>query len=119
MTTYPVNLPLDAVQKLIEIVKSKKLVERKAEFGLAAWNVQGFGQKMLLGNPDTVPITSSIADDADLLLQLAETLVAHSESATYAVSSEQEALDLNTIMALISAILEILKSLGILKFKTE
>lgn len=117
MTAYPTQLPLDAVQKLIEIVKTKAIQERKAEFGLAAWNVQGYAQSMLLGNPLAQAMFQQ--DDTSALDELALVLVEHQQNGmTFSAQDEQEQLDLNSIMTVLTVILELLKSLGILKFKS-
>jgi len=42
---------MDAAGLAIEIVREGSIIERKAEFGAATWNVWGFLQSFLLSNP--------------------------------------------------------------------
>jgi hypothetical protein len=51
MVEYPVSLPLEAAQLCLEITKTRAIAARKAEFGLASWNVQGYIQRVTLGMP--------------------------------------------------------------------
>lgn len=52
---YPLEFPLEEIQQCIRIVTSKVILQEKELFAAAAWNVQGFGQKMLVGPPDRLP----------------------------------------------------------------
>jgi len=52
---YPLEFPLDEIQDCIRIVTGKTILEEKQLFAAAAWNVQGFAQKMLLGSPYPLP----------------------------------------------------------------
>lgn len=51
MVQYPQTLPLDCISTLASIVKSRQVAVRKQEFGICAWNVQGYLQNTLLGSP--------------------------------------------------------------------
>lgn len=48
---YPVDLPLDCAKEVIRIVTAGTIVEEKDRFALCVWNVQGYIQKVLLGEP--------------------------------------------------------------------
>lgn len=51
MLEYPAVLPLEAAQLCLQITKERAIQARKAEFGLASWNVQGYIQRVTLGMP--------------------------------------------------------------------
>lgn len=51
MLEYPAVLPLEAAQLCLQITKERAIQARKAEFGLASWNVQGYIQRITLGMP--------------------------------------------------------------------
>ena len=48
---YPAEFPLGEIQDCIRIVTGKTILDEKELFAAAAWNVQGFGQRMLIGPP--------------------------------------------------------------------
>jgi hypothetical protein len=70
---YPAQFPARCVADLIQIARGglDELRARKAEVGLHAWNIQGFAQSVLLGNPEPIHGMSS-DDEANLLEQLNE-----------------------------------------------
>lgn len=74
LVAYPVSLPLDAVKSLVAIVKSGKIAESKADFGLAVWNVQGYLQSKALSVdfPISFSATASIynLEDAQVTADL-------------------------------------------------
>lgn len=55
---YPEKAPIHCGMELIRIVREKKLASESKEFGLHAWNVQGFIQRVMVGipNEDVQPI---------------------------------------------------------------
>jgi hypothetical protein len=60
---------------LIQIARGgmDEILARKAEVALHGWNIQGFGQAMILGNPDAGPFQSMAPDEeANLGEQLNE-----------------------------------------------
>lgn len=52
---YPIEFPLDEIQQCIRIAAGKTILQEKELFAIAAWNIQGFAQKMLIGPPDRLP----------------------------------------------------------------
>lgn len=50
MQKYPSALPTESLATLVEIVKSKAVAKRKAEFALAVWNLQGYVQSKAFGD---------------------------------------------------------------------
>lgn len=56
MVKYPPHLESEVILLIVEIVRNGQIVEKKAEFGEAIWNVQGVLQGFLLGVPDGEPL---------------------------------------------------------------
>lgn len=50
MLDYPQTLPLDEIKAIIELVKNREVKTNLPVFAKNAWVVQGFVQKMVLGN---------------------------------------------------------------------
>lgn len=116
MTPYPVTLPLDCVTTVIDILKNKKVQERKKEFGLCAWNIQGFVQKMVLGDPSAVVGCDGDCDCTTELEQLYEVCAEYNDVAFNAMTASEpsdnpEAIDPMTIVAIISAIMQVIEML--------
>ena len=61
--SYPADLPGDSVAELIRIVRAGTIVEERGPFAHAIWNVQGFAQKLLLGD---VPAAGKMPELAEL-----------------------------------------------------
>jgi hypothetical protein len=49
MVNYPETLPSDAIDTLINIIRTKS--SNKEQIGLALWNLQGYAQSMILPVP--------------------------------------------------------------------
>lgn len=49
---YPEKFPKHCIKELVKIVRDGQILERKEEFALHAWNVQGYAQSMIVGAPD-------------------------------------------------------------------
>lgn len=64
--SYPSELPFDSIGTVVEIVRANEISARSSTFAHALWNVQGYAQKALLGEPEAVtPLASKGDDDAD------------------------------------------------------
>lgn len=50
MIPYPTDMPLDAMQVVVDTIRSKSL-NKKSEFAEAVWNVQGYAQSKAFGEP--------------------------------------------------------------------
>lgn len=79
--SYPESFPLECVSDLIQIGRGgmEEILARKSEVGLHFWNVQGFAQKAILGDPDN-PIFGSADDEADAAEQVAEFVSVYSSA---------------------------------------
>ena len=55
MVAYPDSLPTECVGELIRIVRGGTIVPERAAFAANAWNVQGYLQGVILGDPDPLP----------------------------------------------------------------
>lgn len=64
---YPLEFPLNEIQECIRIVTGKTILQEKELFAAAAWNVQGFAQKMLVGPPDRLPQAAVVLTDLEKL----------------------------------------------------
>jgi len=63
---YPRAAPIQAAQDLFQIFRAGEIQSRKSEAGIMAYNIQGFGQAMLLGNPDG-PLFGATSEEQDQL----------------------------------------------------
>jgi hypothetical protein len=81
-TAYPSEFPLECISSLIQIGRGgfDEIIARKAEVGLHAWNIQGYGQSILLGSPDGPFTATNEAEEANFAEQANE-LVAVYQSA--------------------------------------
>lgn len=123
MIAYPQTLPLDAATLIAEIVKARQVTQRKAEFAHAGWNVQGYVQKVTLGEPivmvgaDGTALSTEAQDAtfnqvADTLLGIEKELVEYEETAGMAfgaetaAEAEAESVSVMTVIAIIGAVLQ-------------
>jgi hypothetical protein len=115
MIQYPQVLPLDAAQLVAEIVKTRKVQERKMEFAHAAWNVQGYIQKVTLGEPSGFSTfgadDSTFGDVMEVLLDIEADLDELEEqgmmmSAANDDEAKEEAGSILVILGIVSAILQ-------------
>jgi len=51
---YPDSLPLDSIKEIVRIIQAGNTVPEKAALAKHLWVVQGYAQKMLVGDPDSV-----------------------------------------------------------------
>ena len=59
MVSYPDQLPLDEIKSVINIVKSGTVKENLPTLFHDAWVIQGYAQRMLVGDPDNFSLASS------------------------------------------------------------
>lgn len=64
--SYPTEIPIDCVREIIRIVREGELLTERAAFAQHAWNVQGYLQRVLLGEPQPVIGGASPTDDSAL-----------------------------------------------------
>lgn len=68
MVPYPDGLQLDAVNTIIDIVKENQILERRCEFVLCLWNVQGTIQEVAFGDLNKI-VASKPLEDLESSLQ--------------------------------------------------
>lgn len=81
---YPTSFPAECIADLINIGRGglDEIKNRRAEVGLHFWNVQGFAQSMLLGNPDNVgDCPCATTDDEDMAVAVQDLCVVYSSAA--------------------------------------
>ncbi len=61
--SYPKQIPLEAGEQVLRIVRARSFVEERALLGEAVWNVQGYAQKTLLGEG-----TNVIGDEPEIVI---------------------------------------------------
>ena len=66
MLAYPETLPLTCVQNVIAILKNRNIDENKSEFAHCVWNVQGYLQKVLFGDPALHGACPEDCDDCEV-----------------------------------------------------
>ncbi len=54
---YPTELPIDCVRELVRIVRRGEIARERAAFAQHVWNVQGYVQRMVIG--DAVSVVGS------------------------------------------------------------
>lgn len=55
MVEYPQSIPLLEIKSIIDVVRNGKLKEDLPTVAKSGWIVQGFAQKMLIGEPGSTP----------------------------------------------------------------
>jgi hypothetical protein len=82
---YPKELPLECARELVRMVRRGDLVRERASFAKHVWNVQGYVQKLALGEPTDLafPFQSLPTDEeaAQSLEMLTEEVAEGSEFA--------------------------------------
>lgn len=48
---FPDQFPAEQIRTLIEIIRSREVINRRAELGYAAWTIQGYAMGQILGQP--------------------------------------------------------------------
>jgi hypothetical protein len=51
---YPTELPVECVRELVRIVRRGEIARERAAFAQHAWNVQGYVQRMVIGEAVSV-----------------------------------------------------------------
>lgn len=109
MVDYPASLPLDAVMLLTDIVRSRKIGERKVEAAKAAWNVQGFAMKSFIGDT-LVGDTEESLQFAVELGNLAAALDAfEDEGVQFGAADEQEAESVSVVIAIVGIVIQLIQ----------
>ena len=121
MINYPTSLSLECVQNVMEIVKDRAIAERKQQLGLCLWNLQGYGMRLALGTPMVGEnhTTENVAELEENLTALHDTLMEASTENRFGAESEEDAQDIGTILAIVSVVLQLLRSLGVIKRKNN
>jgi len=119
MVQYPDVLPLEAVQRFVEIVKSRTINDNKKEFGLVSWNVTGYLLRVLIGVPEEARTGPAFAHSGELHESLEQAHAAiiefESQEQLYTAANPEEAGDIMTVITVLSVILNLLNQLGIFK----
>ena len=117
MTPYPTTLPLDCLTTVAEILKTRTVQTRKQEFGLCAWNVQGFIQRMTLGDPvmsNVSPEQSEATytdEQINELFGCCDNYVDYELNNFSATPEDAVNMDPATIIAIVSAIMQLIEML--------
>jgi hypothetical protein len=83
MIAYPTSIPLDAVTDTIRIVRGGTIQAEAKQLGLNIWNIQGYMQSVILGNPMAVINGEPPTEECKLAcLELVSILEAESKSVT-------------------------------------
>jgi hypothetical protein len=61
---YPKEAPLECLRELVRIVRQGGIVVERAAFARHAWNVQGYLQRLALGDPVSVIGSAGVAESA-------------------------------------------------------
>ncbi len=69
---YPTELPIECVRELVRIVRRGEIVRERAAFAQHAWNVQGYVQRMVMGEAvsvvgDSAPLPTDEQATSELL----------------------------------------------------
>lgn len=118
---YPSEIPMDSVNDIIHLFRDGIVVEQKALFASAIWNVEGYLLGLTLGNP-YVEKKNFNPKDLELLLPCVDTLqellnADHIHRAC-ADACEVGAIPWAQILQGAVMILQMLQQLGVLKPKT-
>ena len=74
LVNYPQAFPVESVAEVVAVIRKQKPVD-KASLGLHGWNVIGYVQKLILGEPDTEAIHAGPLNvDAEALAVALESL---------------------------------------------
>jgi len=102
----PTTFPLNALKTLGEIVAAKAIATRQAEFVKAALEILAYIAYVRYGDPDAPAVIGMTQDQAR-----ARAVEFVTATETFVNSEEAKALNLPEILALINALLPILKAL--------
>jgi hypothetical protein len=118
MLDYPSTLSLEAVQSVIEIVKTRSMGERKEELAFAAWNVSGFLLKTFIGRPTLEvgcdrPDCDCTDEEKELLVELGKAIDGTLDEGTFTGDDEDAGFDFSILLTILPLILELLEALGL------
>lgn len=72
-TAYPAEFPKESIGYMVGVFRKTETID-KAKIGLHGWIVQGYVQKLVLGEPDTEAILGPLDINADTLAVALESL---------------------------------------------
>lgn len=70
---YPQDFPKDSIAYVVNVFRKLEPID-KEKIGLHGWNVQGYLQKLILGEPDTEAILGPLNISAETLAVALESL---------------------------------------------
>lgn len=74
---YPETFPLDSIREIVNVVRSGDIKSQASILAFNVWQVQGYAQKTLIGDPD-VPVSllrAQAAPDGKTALEHLEALL--------------------------------------------
>lgn len=130
MSAYPTTIPVASVQTIVTLLKERTVKENVQEFAKAIWEVQGYAQLMLIGEPGaTTYFGQGISEEEQVLFtEMATELEAYGcgpdcDCKTTEIvdlpGADAKAIPWALIIQAIPMIIEMLKQLGILKEKPD
>lgn len=72
MTPYPDSLPLEEIKTIVNIIRAKEAVEKKAELAYSGWIVIGYALNKALGDPNFSLSAQAVGDGFVELEKLAD-----------------------------------------------
>lgn len=72
-TAYPAEFPRESIAYMVGVFRKTEAID-KAKLGLHGWIVQGYLQKLILGEPDTEAILGQLDINAETLAIALESL---------------------------------------------
>ena len=114
MSTYETGLPLDSVKTVAMMVKDKTALENKAEFAFHLWNTQGYLQGLTLGNPNAKFGSPGTEAEGRGALEELSCLQEYGSIVAYA-DYDRSRINPIQIISMVSFIINMLKSLNIIK----
>jgi len=107
---YPSVLPIEGVQEIIRIVRAGSIVAERSAFAKHAWNVQGYLQKVVLGEPPVLIGTNGPVSDVEVLSAL-ESLKSNAYATAEGVTAPPLSLPVQAILTwLVNKLLQALLS---------
>ncbi len=110
-SNYPDAAPIPCIAQTINIIRTGEVSEKKEELFLHLWNIQGYAQKVLLGEPEQdVHLLAGNNEQQLVALESALTDMQNTLNAQLFgdASEPQAAMDPATIIALVSLVLKLI-----------
>lgn len=115
---YPQEFPLHCITEVVRIVRAGTIKDEAVDLASHLWNIQGYAQATLIGNPNDQPLFASLSphdvERCDELTSCLETVVGFSGKQAVALAeatapdesqlgdaAEVEKIDPTTILAII------------------